>query len=277
MDRLWQQRGKALIGVALLAALAFVVAGQLRGTAVGATLVRRSDVVQTVLVSGRVLPPAEIALAARVEATVQALAAAEGDVVEAGAVLARLDSTVAEAEVARARALVARAQAASGRSRLIAPEVAERSLATSEVRLAEARRTLEQAEALVRSGAWPAERVQAAREAVAQAGNAERAAQLALLATEGADRRVAVANVDEALAALRMAELAAVDVEPPRVSHIPSDRRRPRHEFLSKDCDHVGARMRRRPPLDFLQTCHVDTIVDDATGNFAKYRLRVPI
>ena len=206
MARLWRHRGKALVAVAVAAALAFVVAGQLRGTTVGATQVRRSDVVQTVLVSGRVLPPAEVALAVRVEATVQALAAAEGDAVVAGAVLARLDSTVAEAEVAQARALAARARAASGRSRQIAPEVAERSLSTSEVRLAEARRTLDQADALVRSGAWPADRVLAAREAVSQAVNAERSAQLGLRAVEGPDRRVADANVDEALAALRLAE-----------------------------------------------------------------------
>ncbi|MEZ4339164.1 MAG: efflux RND transporter periplasmic adaptor subunit [Sandaracinaceae bacterium] len=193
----------ALAVAALIGGLLFV---RLRGPAVPATAAQRADVVQTVLVSGRVSPPAEIELSALVSAPVVELGADEGDVVERGAILARLDATEAEAEVARARAALARAQAASGRSQRIAPQVAQQSLSTAQARLAESRRTLEQAERLVASGAWPEERLSAARDSVTQAQSAERSAELELAAARGADRQVAAATVDEALAALALAE-----------------------------------------------------------------------
>lgn len=198
--------GKLVGGLVLVALAGWLAKRWLDGAPVGGVAVRRADAVQTVLVSGRVLPPARVELTARVTAPVLELLADEGDAVEAGAVLARLDATEAEAEVARARAALARAQAASGRSRRIAPRVAEQSLATAEVRLAEARRTLEQAEALVASGAWPEERLASARDAVARARSAERRAELELSAARGADRRAAAAAVREALAALALAE-----------------------------------------------------------------------
>lgn len=201
-----QHAGK-LVGLVLAIAVGgWIVAGQLRGTLVPATEVLRADAVQTVLVSGRVLPPAEVELTARVEAPAVEVLADEGDAVEAGAVLARLDATTAEAQVAQARATLARAQAASGRSRRIAPEVAQQRLRTAQVQLSEARRTLEQAERLVESGAWPQDRLATARDAVTRATSSERSAELELSAARGADRRVAAATVQEATAALALAE-----------------------------------------------------------------------
>ena len=93
--------GKMLGGVALAAIAAWIVVRQVRGPELAATAVERADAVQTVLVSGRVRPPAEVELAARTEAPVLEVLADEGDAVEAGQVLARLEATAAEAEVAR--------------------------------------------------------------------------------------------------------------------------------------------------------------------------------
>lgn len=218
--------GKLATSILVAGLVAGVVWWRLRGPTVSGIPVARADVVQTVLVSGRVSPPAEIELSALVSAPVVELGADEGDAVERGAVLARLDATEAEAEVARARAALARAQAASGRSRRIAPQVAQQSLSTAQARLAEARRTLEQAERLVASGAWPEERLSAARDAATQAQSAERSAELELAAARGADRQVAAATVDEALAALALAEerLAHCTVRAP-VSGLVLDRR----------------------------------------------------
>ena len=194
-----------------LLALAVALGGwgvyrELRGTPVDAERVQRADAIQTVLVSGRVLPPAEIELVARVAAPVTEVLVDEGDAVEVSAVLARLDSAEAEAEVARARAGLARAQAASGRSRRIAPRVAQQNLSRAQVQLAEAGRTLEQAERLVASGAWPSDRLASARDALTRAQSAERSAELELSAARGADVQVAAAAVQEALAALTLAE-----------------------------------------------------------------------
>lgn len=201
-----QHRGKLALLALGLAVAAVVAYRSLAGTPVRGTPVARGPIVQTVLVSGRVLPPAEVELTALVSATLVELGADEGDTVARGAVLARLDATEAEAEVARARAALARAQAASGRSQRIAPQVAQQQLSTAQARLSEARRTLEQAERLVASGAWPEDRLLAARDAAAQAERTERSAELELAAARGADRRAAAATVDEALAALALAE-----------------------------------------------------------------------
>ncbi|HJL14280.1 MAG TPA: efflux RND transporter periplasmic adaptor subunit [Sandaracinaceae bacterium LLY-WYZ-13_1] len=206
MRALRRHWGKALLGVAALGIASFLGVRALRGPAVPATAVRRAAVVQTVLVSGRVLPPAEVELTARVESPVRELLADEGDAVEAGAVLARLDRTQAEAEVARAEAALARARASSGRSRRIAPQVAREQLERARVQRAEARRAYEQAERLVDSGAWPEERRRAAGDALSRAESAERAARLELSAARGVDRRAARAAVGEAEAQLALAQ-----------------------------------------------------------------------
>ena len=199
-------RGKLIGGAVLALVAASVVVTQLRGPELAASAARRADVVQTVLVSGRVLPPAEVEMTARVEAPVIELLADEGDAVEAGQVLARLEVTQAEAEVARARADLARAQAASGRSRRIAPEVAQQALSTRQIQRAEAERAFEQARRLVATGAWPSERLDSARDALARARSGERGAELELSAARGAARRAAPAAVREAIANLSLAE-----------------------------------------------------------------------
>lgn len=202
-----RRRGVLALGSVLLVVGALVaVREQLLGAGVRTSPVRRATIVQTVLVSGRVLPPAEIDLVARLEASVVEVLVSEGERVRAGDVLARLDEKEAQADVARARAATARAQAASGRSRRIAPQMAEQRLSSVRTELAEAQRTLEQAQILVGSGAWPADRLAMAKEGVALAKSAEQSASLELNAARGADRKAADATVDEALAALALAE-----------------------------------------------------------------------
>ncbi len=201
-----EHRGKLVALVALLALGGWLTKRWLDGAEVQAASVARAEVVQTVLVSGRVLPPAEVELVARVEAPTLEVLADEGDAVEAGQVLARLDATVVEAELARAQAALARAQATSGRARQIAPRVAQQTLTQARVQLEEAERALEQAERLVASGAWPSERADAARDAARRARSQVQSSQLELTASRGADRRAANASVEEAVATVAVAE-----------------------------------------------------------------------
>ncbi len=195
------------MGLSVLASVAALFAARaLLGPVVVAEPVRRARVTQTVLVSGRVLPPAEVELTARVEAPAIEVLVDEGDTVERGQVLARFDRTSAEAEVARARAVLARAVAGLGRSRRIAPLLAEERVGAARVPQLEAERNLAQARALAATGALASSELSAAEDALARAESSARAAELELSATRGAERQVAGAGVEEARAALVLAE-----------------------------------------------------------------------
>lgn len=204
MLRRWSKRIGGLAVLGGVAALFIVRA--LLGPSVEAEPVRRARLVQTVLVSGRVLPAAEVELTARVEAPVLEVLVEEGDTVAQGQVLARFDRTAAEAEVARARAVLARAEAGLGRSRRIAPGLAEERVSAARVQQLEAERSLAQARALFESGALASAQLRDAEDALARAESAVRAAELELSAARGSERQVAGAGVDEARAALRLAE-----------------------------------------------------------------------
>lgn len=204
MRRRWWRR---ILGVVVLGGVAAVFAVRaLLGPVVDSEPVRRAHVTQTVLVSGRVLPPAEVELTARVEAPALEVLVDEGDVVAQGQVLARLDRTAAEAELARARAVLARATAGLGRSRRIAPRLAQERVSAARVQQLQAERDLAQARALSASGALARTQLHDAEDALARAESATRAAELELSAARGSERQVAGAGVDEARAALRVAE-----------------------------------------------------------------------
>lgn len=202
--RFWWKRLVLFLAIGAIALL--FVARALFGPVVGGEPVRRALVTQTVLVSGRVLPPAEVELMARVEAPTLEVLVDEGDRVERGQVLARLDPASAEAEVARAQAVLARAEASFGRSRRIAPRVAQEGVATARVARMEAERNLAQVAALFERGALASNDLRAAEDALARTESAERSAELDLSAARGSERSVASAAVDEARAALRLAE-----------------------------------------------------------------------
>ena len=97
LGRWWK---RALVVAVLGGVAALFVARALLGSVVEAEPVRRARLTQTVLVSGRVLPAAEVALTARAEAPALEVLVEEGDSVAQGQVLARFDRTAAEAEEA---------------------------------------------------------------------------------------------------------------------------------------------------------------------------------
>lgn len=204
MLRRWWKRILVVVVLAALAALVAVRA--MVGPVVASEPVRRARVTQTVLVSGRVLPPAEVELTARIEGQALEVLADDGDRVQQGQVLVRLDRTAAEAEVARARAVLARAEAGLGRSRRIAPLLAEERLSSARVQRTEAERALTQARTLAGQGVYSPSQLSAAEDAFARAESAVRAAEVELRSARGADRAVADAGVDEARAALQLAE-----------------------------------------------------------------------
>lgn len=192
--------------VALLAASAFAFRG-LRGREVETVSVTRSGLLETLVVSGRVLARSKASLGSPLTGRVEAVLVDEGDRVRAGQLLVRLDEREAAAALAEARA------------RLEKTRVADRRAAREESRQATLRLALEERElsrvASLRAEGYVSEREEddarkardLAASALAAAEARERAADV-----DGADERAAKAAV--AAAEARLAQLRVVAPEP---------------------------------------------------------------
>lgn len=189
--------------------LGLVVLGvrSLRGRPVETVRVTRQDLLETLVVSGRVLARSKAALGSTVTARVESVLVEEGDRVRAGQLLVRLDDQEAAAALAEARA---RLEQARGTDRRSAEE--ERTQAT--LKLAIEERQLARIAAL-RTEGFVSEREEdaarqsrdLARSAVAAATEKARSA-----APGGADERSAAAAVEAAEA--RVAQLRILAPEP---------------------------------------------------------------
>ncbi len=179
----------------------------LRGRPVETIRVARQDLLETLVVSGRVLARSKAALGSTVTARVESVLVEEGDRVRAGQLLVRLDDQEAAAALAEARA---RLEQARGTDRRSAEE--ERTQAT--LKLAIEERQLARIAAL-RTEGFVSEREEdaarqsrdLARSAVAAATERARSA-----AAGGADERAAAAAVEAAEA--RVAQLRILAPEP---------------------------------------------------------------
>jgi HlyD family secretion protein len=186
--------------VVILLVLATLGVRSLRGRPVEAVRVTRQDLLETLVVSGRVLARSKASLGSTVTARVESVLVEEGDRVRAGQLLVRLDDREAAAALAEARA---RLEQSRGTDRRSAEE--ERTQAT--LKLAIEQRQLARIAAL-RSEGFVSEREEddtrqardLARSAVAAATEKARSA-----AAGGADERSAAAAV--AAAEARLAQL----------------------------------------------------------------------
>jgi HlyD family secretion protein len=178
-------------------------------------------VTQTVVVSGQVMPPAEIRLAALVSSNVKELLAREGDTVRAGQVLLRLDEADARAGLAQADANLAAARA--GKSELVrlsGPE-AETSLRRAETNLADTKRRFDREQNLFRAGASTEVMLEEAKTAMQLSEAQREAALLQLRAASSGGTRAQSATATIALAEAQLAR-ARVQLERHEV-RAPSD------------------------------------------------------
>lgn len=167
----------------------------------------RGPIVQTVVSSGRVLPPAEIHLGALITSTVREVHVREGDPVEVGQLLVQLDDGEARAAVDKAESAVAQAQ--TGRyeiTQLSAPS-AEAGLRQAEAAHAQAKRRLEQEQALFAGGVSTQAALDDARTSLTLAEAQREAAELQVKAASagGSKAAVAAASVAQAKAQLAVA------------------------------------------------------------------------
>ncbi len=96
--------------IATLLCVSYFMSYTLFGPLVTVRAVKRSDITQTVVASGRVETPQRIDIGSQITATVEAVPVLEGQRVKAGQLLIVLDSSEARAAVDQARAAVLQAQ-----------------------------------------------------------------------------------------------------------------------------------------------------------------------
>ena len=186
----------------------------------------RTELVQTVVATGRVSALARIEIGSLVAGTVTEVAVREGDRVEAGSVLARLKDDEARAAVAQARSAVAQAEAAVAQAvagaaaaaarlaqlRGTTVPAAEQAVRVAAAELESARRSFERVDSLVAQGMLARADLDEARRALDTAqGRLEREWTLAAgNRAGGGDDRAAQAAVAQADAAVAQARAAVV-------------------------------------------------------------------
>jgi HlyD family secretion protein len=197
-----------LSGAALVAVVAVLVWPTIGGERVDVVRVRRADVVQTVVASGRVLPPARVSLAPLVTGLVRQVHVREGDRVVAGQLLVELDDAEQRALVASARAAALAARARVGAVRRVQSPLAGQLAAQARVALARADAELARRRQLAAAGASSAAELEEAERALelARSQVASAGAQEAAVGAGGPETRSAAALAAQAEANLAAAE-----------------------------------------------------------------------
>ncbi len=200
------RRSRVLLAGAALGAATLLLFGlrAVRGPAVDVAKVTRTDLLETLVVSGRVLERSKASLGSPVTGTVAEVLFEEGDRVRPGQLLVRLDEAEALASLAEARA---RLEQVSGSGRRIAGE----ELRQATLRLEQAERDLERLAALRRDGFVSARDEDDARSArdVAASAVASARERVRAIAAGGADERAARAAVASAAARLEQRRVVA--------------------------------------------------------------------
>ncbi len=184
-------------------------AWQAWGTApLPAYAVVRSDIVQSIVASGRVETPLRAELGSQINARVLAVPVAEGQGVKAGQVLVQLDSSEARAAVQQATAAVAQAKARLVQIDTVALPVARQALLQAEANLANAQAQFTRARTLQAQGFSGQAQLDEARRALDVATSVRQTAQLQRdsNSAQGSERQMAAAALTQAEAALSMAQ-----------------------------------------------------------------------
>ena len=193
---------KRLLPLAALAALVLVLmVRHLRGPLVPVARVSRADLHQTVVSSGRVLPPARIRLGGLALGRVLTVHAQEGDTVKTGQLLLQFDDAEAQAALKQAQAQVARARAQLHALSQLTRRLSQQGVTRAQIALDEARSDLQRQQKLARASATS---VATLERATREASRAHSALQSAL--TRAMDVKHGGAAYRAALAGLAAAE-----------------------------------------------------------------------
>jgi HlyD family secretion protein len=179
-----------------------------RGEALTVALAERGELRQAVVASGRVRTPQRVEIAAQITGRVAAVDVREGQTIVSGQTLLRLDDSEWKAGVAQARATLAQNEARLQQVGELGRPVAEQGLRQAEANAIQAGKQYERVVELVAKGFYSTAQLDDAKRAREVADSQLRSARLQLLSTQpgGSDARVAASNVDQARAALAVAE-----------------------------------------------------------------------
>jgi len=197
------------LGLAVLVVVALAVWPRVAGRRVVVKHAERRELVQTVVTTGRILPPAQVKLAALTSGNVLEVATDVGKKVKRGAPLVRFDEREPRAALSQAKAALARARAQRRQVSGVGASVLEQSVARAKARLDDVKRRHADNQRLAASGAIAkAELDRSSTElAVAESDYASAKASAAAAAPGGADSATAVASIAQAQAEVRAAEV----------------------------------------------------------------------
>jgi HlyD family secretion protein len=196
------------LGVALaLAAVLYLMRNVLLGTPTPVYTAMQSELVQTVVASGRVVSPQRVTVALQGTGRVLRVAVAEGQTVERGQLLIELDNSDARASLAQASATVAQAQARVRQVRELSQPLASQALVQAQATALQTRKVLERNRDLVAQGfisqAALDDSQRAADVAISQVSSALVQAQSNT--PSGSDAALAQAALEQALAGQQLA------------------------------------------------------------------------
>jgi HlyD family secretion protein len=144
---------KRVLWLALvIGAAGFALRNTILGTPVAAYEAVRSDLIQTVVASGRIITPQRVSIGPVTTGRVVRIPVSEGQSVKRGDILIALDESDERAAVAQARAAVAQAEAKIRQLRELGLPAAEQSLVQAEAQAVQARRQYERSLELKEKG-----------------------------------------------------------------------------------------------------------------------------
>ena len=203
--RTWLKIGIGLVVV--LATALYLLRNMLLGTPTDVYAATSSELVQSVVASGRVISPQRVTVALQGSGRVQRVAVAEGQTVEAGQLLIELDNSDSRASLAQASGAVLQAQAKLRQLSELSQPQAVQALAQAEATALQARKALLRSRDLVAQGFVSQATVDEAQRAVDVAASQVAGAQ-ALVKTNnagGSDALLLEAALRQALAGQQLA------------------------------------------------------------------------
>ena len=199
------RRYALLLGGSALVAVAYFSLG---GERAEAARVERGELRQAVVASGRVRTPQRVEVASQITGRVTSVAVREGDTVTAGQVLLQFDAAEWQASVAQAKASLAQAESRLQQIGEASLPLAEQSLHQAEANARQAERQYQRVGELVAKGFYSPAQLDDAQRARDVAASQLQAAQIQVANNrpQGSEVRVARSNVEQARAALAVAE-----------------------------------------------------------------------
>ncbi|MHB8879087.1 MAG: efflux RND transporter periplasmic adaptor subunit [Myxococcaceae bacterium] len=207
MGFLRRRWGWLLLALGVIAA-GLIARGRAAGPQVPVVVAARRDLVQKVVVSGRVMAPARISVGSMLSGTVAVVGPEEGTPVKAGDLLVQLDDQELTAALSQARAGVEQAQAKLAQLKQVGARLALEGYRQAQVASDQAEKRRARLESLSRAGSATQAELEDAQSAheLAKSKVAGADAQAKSMQSGGSEFRLATAALSQAVAAQAAAE-----------------------------------------------------------------------